>query len=275
MKTRNKDVSKFVSKHNLTSLISTSQNKKLNMNVVYSLKPEQFFLPKDIQLNFILRNMRENNQLNSLNFTDNSNLSSSTFLARRKIMSKIKEFTLKYRLTNSTYYMASFYLDILITKRVNLPIDKIGIGSLLLAMKYHDMDGRTPSIRKFVMFFSISQKELCMAEIICLQNLEYVLTYSHISNFIQIISIYGIIYSDDDFDNDKIIKNIYESPYILLDKVLDDGMDYLEFDPFNLALSIICIIRENLDINIWNKAFNKYYQINFSHIKKEYNFVKG
>lgn len=273
MKTRNKDPVRLTQNQLRGSIITTNRNVKFSANMVYSLKPEQYFLPKDIQLNSILSHMRRDAEENSLDLT-NFSITPSNLRRRSVIMEKLKNFHKKYNLSLSTYYMAIFYLDLLIIKQAKLSVEKMGIGAFMLSMKYHDMDGRTPLLNKFSAFFGINQKELCRVEMESIKKLEYILTYSHIINFIQVISLYGIIYSDDGFTQDIIRNHVYDLPYTVVDYFIEENMKYLEFNPFSMALATICITRESLGIDKWNKAFNKYYKVNFSDIQEEYDFIK-
>lgn len=273
MRSRNKDVTKFLSKKNEGPSSIISRHFKSPSTIVYSLKPEQFFLPKDIQLKEITQIMKKQIDRNEFHIDKDNRLSLSNIKRRRNIISKIKEFVTKYKLTNSTLYMATFYLDILILRKVNLSIEKAGIGSLILSMKYHDLDGKTPNFSKFTNFFGINSRDLCKIELECIKKLEYILTYSHISNFIQIICLYGIIYSDDGFSHEKLHRHVYDMPYKIMEYFIEDGINYLQYNPFYLALSCVCITREKLGIEKWNRAFDKYYLVTFNTIKEEYLFV--
>ena len=274
MRTRNRDITKYLQKHNGTSVIQTLQNTKIPTHTIYSLKPEQFFIPKDVHLISILTEMQRSINDNPVNLRNFFDLSVTNLCRRNNIVCMIRDFVQKYKLLNPTFFMAVYYFDLLILKGINLPIEKIGVGCLILSMKYNDIDGRLPPLRKFEVFFGISERELCKVEMYCLQKLDYLLSYSHIIHFIQIISIYGIIYTDDGFSNEKIIRSVYDLPYKIIETIIIKGNTYMKHNSFNLALASVCLARENIGVDKWNKAFDKYYMVSFDDILEEYTFIK-
>ena len=74
--------------------------------------------------------------------------------------------------------------------------------------------------------------------------------------------------------NTSDLKDVPKNIRKCVEYLIDDSMKYLDYNPFYLALASVCIIRENLGINKWNKAFNKYYKINLDDIEDEYNYSK-
>ena len=155
-------------------------SKSKNTYVIYSLKPEKYFLPKDLQLNSILKSMQKEANKNIINLNDYYSLSQDTFKRRLKIINMIKDFIEKYKLSSSTFFLSIYYMDILLINNFKLIIEKIAIGCLILAMKYIDIDGTMPSYRRLKCHFCLNNSELLDIEILCLKGLNYNLSYNHI-----------------------------------------------------------------------------------------------
>ena len=97
-------------------------------------------------------------------------------------------------------------MDQLLAKKINLNIDKLGFGCLLLGTKFIEIDGKLPPMQsylKYILNRRISLKEIIEIESICLKKLEYHLSFPQPINFLNIFLLNGIVFNTDENDTKK------------------------------------------------------------------------
>ena len=74
-------------------------------------------------------------------------------------------------------------MEQLLAKKINLNIDKLGFGCLLLGTKFIEIDGKLPSMQSYlkcILNRRISLKEIIEIENICLKKLDHHLFHNQL-----------------------------------------------------------------------------------------------
>lgn len=241
----------------------------------FTLKPLKFHFAKDIDLNSMYELMiKETN-----NFSNRIEINHLMKHNRRKIIIKIKEFIVQNRLSKTLIFNAIFYLDVLLSSNTMINIDKLGIGALILSIKFNELNNKNPYMREYRFiygnYFNFYDNELIQIEMICLKKLNYFLNHIQPIHFLQILLINGIVFSSD---NNKAVSNninlnIYNLPYQILEIAMEN-IDYNNYYPLHIACSCIAITREINHLDKWNEYLERISQIKFINFERPYAFVK-
>ena len=187
---------------------SNSINQK-NTQLTYSLKPKRYNIPKDVVPYKIFKNLISISKHNFPSMPKTVNLRLSELDNRSKIVYQIKNFVEKHNLNITSYFFSVYLMDQLLAKKINLTIDKLGFGSILLTTKFIEIDGKLPSIQSYIKYIlnrRITSKEIIEIENECLKKLNHNLTLPQPINFLNIFLLNGIVFNTDENDNKK--KNI-------------------------------------------------------------------
>ena len=197
---------------------------------------------------------------------------------RSNLINEIKKFINKYKLSQICYYSSIYLLDKLLAKKIKLKVYEIGIISLILSAKFYDSKRNVPSINKFQEILKPNQKislnRILEIEIICLDALNYKISYPETYTFINIILMYGIIFNIDS-NKRKLSSTIYHLPLQIYDEIIVANTDYLQFHPLLLAYSCIAISRDIFKLDKWIPILEKVFNISFNDFEEVYHFVYG
>lgn len=241
-------------------------------HVIMSLKPHGFAFPKDINIQSIYSILKHNINPSQQKKID---LTNPTLKTRLTTLSKIRLFLIKYKLKPDSFYLATFLLDTLLTKKLKLPIEKIGLGALIIAVKFTDIDGKTPMMSMFreVLDYSISLRELVHIEMECIKKLSYDLLTPHPFSFIQLFLVYGILFNSDK-ENGKNAGSMYTMPNQILDCVMLDSPLYYKYNPLYLACACVALTREMYGFCKWNDTLISFCGVALGYFKEEFDYVK-
>ena len=244
----------------------------------YSLKPQRLSTPKDISSVIIFQSLIK--EVNSTFYKTPKKIELTHILikSRFNIITKYKCFIEKYRLSPNTFFHAVYIMDTLIASKTNLPLDKICIGAMILAVKFIDIDGTTPTMHHFKDICEnnrLTIKELINIEIECIKKLDYILTFPTANSFIQILLVNGIVFNIDIKGNSNSISSlIYQLPYQILDSVMEESAYYYQFQSYFLACACIALSREIYGLNKWSYIFEKVFGLTFEMFENVYAYVK-
>lgn len=244
---------------------------------LFSLKPQRFSIPKDISTFSIFQKLVKEVNSNFPKLQKKIELTHILLKNRLNIIFKMRDFIIKYRLSSNCFFFAIYLMDSLIAKKIQFPIDKIGLGALVLSAKFTEIDGKVPSMIKFKDFLgnsNISLKDFIKIEIECLKKLNYVLTFPNPLNFIQLFLVNGIVFNTDIKGNNSVSSNIYSIPCQMLDYVMEENTNYFQFNPFHLACACVAQSREIYGIDRWNPILSDVFGVSFQMFEKVFYFVK-
>ena len=253
-----------------------ANNQKKSSNL-YSLKPQRLSIPKDVSTFSIFKTLLREVNSNFPTMQKKIELTHILLKNRLNIILKMKDFIIRYRLSSNSFFVAIYIMDSLIAKRIQLPIDKIGLGALVLSVKFTEIDGKMPPMNKFVDFMnnsSFTLNDLIKIEIECLKKLNYVITMPNPIHFIQLFLVNGILFNTDVKGTNTVSSNIYTMPSQLLDYVMEENTNYFQFHPLSLACACVAQSREAYGIEKWNKILQEVFDITFDVFEREFYYVK-
>ena len=263
-----------------TSIFQRNSSSSINQRqsqLTYSLKPKRYNIPKDVVPFDIFKNLLLVSKKYFPSIPKIVNLKPNEQDNRSKIVYQIKNFIEKYNLNITSYFYTVYLMDQLLAKKINLNIDKLGFGCLLLGTKFIEIDGKLPPMQsylKYILNRRISLKEIIEIESICLKKLEYHLSFPQPINFLNIFLLNGIVFNTDENDTKKksISCSIYMKPYDILSELISLNADYLKFHPLELACACIAFARESYKLSKWHYVFEKVFGIYESKFYDAYNF---
>ena len=266
-----------------TSIFQRNSSSSINQRqtqLTYSLKPKRYNIPKDVVPFDIFKNLLLVSKKYFPSIPKIVNLKPNEQDNRSKIVYQIKNFIEKYNLNITSYFYTVYLMDQLLAKKINLNIDKLGFGCLLLGTKFIEIDGKLPPMQsylKYILNRRISLKEIIEIESICLKKLEYHLSFPQPINFLNIFLLNGIVFNTDENDTKKksISCSIYMKPYDILSELISLNADYLKFHPLELACACIAFARESYKLSKWHYVFEKIFGIYESKFNDAYNFVRN
>ena len=247
----------------------------------YSLKPKRYInIPKDVVPYQIFLKLLNNSKKNFPSMPKIVKLKLSEQDNRSKIVYQIKNFVEQNNLNITTYFYSVYLMDQLLAKKVNLSIEKLGLGSILLGTKFLEIDGKLPSMDSYLKYTlnrRISSKEIIEIETICIKELKYNLILPQPVNFLNIFLLNGIVFNTDESDNKKknITSSIYMKPYDILSELISLNADYLKYNPLDLACACVAFSRECYKLSKWHFIFENNLGINEDKFSDAYNFVKN
>ena len=242
---------------------------------VYPIKPYQNIISNDI--NFLKIFLFEKTSTQNINKIFNIKYDNihDLNLNRRKILYKIKEFLYRYNIDYKIYYKIIMLYDLILIENENkklLSNDEIALGALVLSVKFNYIENKMFSIKKFLNLYDnkiYTLEHLIKIERICLYLAKYCLTYKSPMCFLEFFFINGIIFSTDFIKKDSANK-IYDKVEQILEKIMEESNNYLKYNFFYLACSIVAYVRENFELEKWPTYLQNTFGIDFINFKKEY-----
>ena len=237
-------------------------------------------VPKDINLNDIFNHML--NKTKEIYRYNNNNslfikLSQDLINKRKIIIESIKCFILQNKIRYKLFYNVIFLFDLLYIKnqqhKLLNEIEKIGLGSTILTLKFNYEEIRMITSKKYKNIFKnkyYSSKEIKEIEILCLQLINYNLNLPCPISFMEIMLLNRIISYQDDIKKDS-KKRIYNLIMNTMEKILCESNEYIKYNPLNLCCCIIYYTREILGIEKWPRILSNLFNTNFNSFEIIYN----
>jgi len=154
----------------------------------------------------------------------------------------------------------------------------VGLCSILVAAKYDENDPIFPYVRDLQTVYPrlfFMDEEINKCEIFVLQCLQYKLDHYTSSHFLQLMSLNGLVFSDDTLKSseklDKItIQRVYEKSQEILNFVLEEEV-YLHTPHIYLALSAVLLSRQIYKfVNKFPTTFEQLYNIKLKDFSSYY-----
>ena len=253
-------------------------------NLLKAFKPQKYNLPKDILPFDIYEKMYDYIKKDFPSIPKKIELKKSEIIIRKDLIIQMKNFINNYKLNPNSFYFSVYFMDKLLEKKINLNLEKIAIGSLLLSVKFNDIDGKIPrsSLFQKILISSekISSKELNDIEIECLKNLDYFLSEPQPLYFLNIFLLNGIIFNNDfnldscDEKRKMFFCNIYQKTIEIYEEIIMISPDYFQYNPIYLSCACIALARESCNLKPWNLIFENIFHIYFEDFINELNFIK-
>lgn len=202
-------------------------------------------------------------------------LSNKEKIKRSYILKLMKQFILSKKIKLRIIYLSIFFLDLLMKKNKNeLTLEQIGLGSLILVSKFFYEKYYNITNKMFRNFNNkkFSNEELNLIEIECLKLLNYKFNKIQPINFLELLSFYGIVFKNDNLKKEDINK-IYNFTLKLLEYFMAVDNEYIKYNPFKVACSIVAICRKKYNLEKWPENLEKTFKICFNDFEDTYNFL--
>ena len=251
------------------------------------IKPTENIIPKDLNLQKIFTNMLKSSQdlsnkyspsiIKKLysNITLNIDINSKS---RKTILGKMRDFFLYYNIDYKIYFKSILLYDIISiesqTKQLLSSIEEKALGSLILSIKFNYDENKMFSMKKFLQFSGekiYSLQEIITIERNALQTINYFLNFTTPMCFLEFFLLNGIIYNVDYVDKSDYAKIYFETENIL-GKIMEDSENYLKYNFFYLACSVVSFCREKFNLERWPKMLKKVFSVDFYFFQNEYKF---
>ena len=244
----------------------------------FSLKPISLIIPQDIDVKEILKNMLEKINKKGDNFYIYKKLNQLEEINRKNIIESMKKFLTENRIKCTILYSSIFLFDMIYSKKQNniLSLEEIALGALILSIKFNNEYNIIFKNKKGI-FFNMNEysfSKFAEIEILCLQILEYKLDYYHPIYFMEFLLINGIIFNTDLINNEESYK-VYSSALNILEYIMIENNKYLKYHPFYISCSIVCLCRENSNLEIWPFILSHVFNIQFSNFKEVFEFISS
>ena len=182
---------------------------------------ENHLYEAEMPLTVILEKMKKNTYYNFHNYS-NSSINKDYLNLRASIFKILQKLTMKMGFKSQTYFLSTYYLDIIFMKKkkININLYKIGLASLCISAKFCENDPNVPQLQYFIRIFNnimeykniISMSDLMYAEVLICKLLNYKLNYYTIYDFNSFFFCHGILKLEQikEIENDlnkKIIDN--------------------------------------------------------------------
>ena len=246
----------------------------------------------EFSANEILKNMCRNT-FNNFQTYDSSSINQNYLNLRNSIFNIIQKITMRFGFKSQTFFLTTYYLDIIFLKKkkININLYKLGLACLCLSSKFCENDPIVPQLQYFVKAYNgitgyknfISMNELMHSEVIVCKILKYKLNYFTIYDFIAFFFCHGIFKFEQIREIQKEIDNNNN------EKGSEFNKEEFELDTFfvkNILGKIYRTVRNYLDILIkidkicmkYNPLYIAIYLIEKSMtecLEKEYKKCKG
>ena len=266
-------------KRSLNLTRNNEQNQfSINLINTFSLKPISLIIPQDINVKEILKNMIEKVNIYKDKFFQFKKLTQSEKIKRKTIIESMKKFLIGNRIKCSVLYSSIFLFDILIIKNNDneLSYEELALGALILSVKFSNEYNLFNPNKKSILFNfnEYSFSESAEIEIICIKILEYKLDFYHPIHFMEFLLLNGIIFNTDQISNEESYK-VYSSALNILEYIMYINNNYLKYHPFYISCSIVCLCRENSNLEIWPFILSHVFNIEFSMFKEVFDFISA
>ena len=251
-----------------------TENKTLE---AYPIKPFQNMIPKDINLQKIFSIQKTSSQYinKKYSFILDNNINENN---RKKILFKIKEFIIRHHIDFKIFFKTIFLYDILLIENESqklLSVEEVALGALVLSVKFNYIENKMISMKKFLELYDdklYTLKHLFEIERRCLYMTKYYLNYITPMCFLEFFLINGIIFNTDSIKKDDYYK-IYHKIEEVLTLIMEKSNNYLKYNFFHLACSIVSHVRKVFDLEKWPLPLKKTFGIEYFNFEQEYNSI--
>ena len=265
---------------------SIYQIENSSSKIFSSIKPNNLFYKTEISILKIISNLRNQCDIEKNNFIINSNfkLTQNLISTRKKIVNKIKDYIKKLKYSNSCFFLSVYLLDyIILNERINLnhKLEQLGIGCLILSIKFIENINYISNLKHLQYLYegasSFSREQLRRFEVNCLFKLNYHIQKISFYEIVHYFLINGIVFNTDLnlCYNKKINLNIYFLIIQICNIIIENNINYIQFNQFELACAVISFARKISKYNIyWPEILMELYKIHFEEFEEQFNFVE-
>jgi len=245
----------------------------------YPIKPARNAIPKDLNLQNIFTMMLKSSEELSKYYS--FSIKNNDIGTRKLILKQVKDYFLLNNIDYKIYFKSILLFDILsienINKKILNSVEEIALGALILSIKFNYVENNMFSMKKFLQFFGeniFSLTDIFEIERNALKTINYYLNYTTPMCFLEFFMLNGIIYDTDYLSQNESYK-IYNEIINVLEKIMVDSDDYLKYNFFYLACSVVSYCRYILNLEAWPLSLKNVFTVDFRNFQSVYNIFFG
>ena len=245
----------------------------------YPIKPARNAIPKDLNLQNIFTMMLKSSEELSKYYS--FSIKNSNMGTRKIILKQIRDYFLLNNIDYKIYFKSILLFDILsienINKKMLNSVEEIALGALILSIKFNYVENNMFSMKKFLQFFgenAYSLTNIFEIERNALKAINYYLNYTTPMCFLEFFMLNGIIYDTDYLSQNESYK-IYNDIVNVLEKIMVDSDDYLKYNFFYLACSVVSYCRYILNLEVWPLSLKNVFTVDVRNFQTVYNKFFG
>ena len=245
----------------------------------YPIKPARNAIPKDLNLQNIFTMMLKSSEELSKYYS--FSIKNSNMGTRKIILKQIRDYFLLNNIDYKIYFKSILLFDILsienINKKMLNSVEEIALGALILSIKFNYVENNMFSMKKFLQFFgenAYSLTNIFEIERNALKAINYYLNYTTPMCFLEFFMLNGIIYDTDYLSQNESYK-IYNDIVNVLEKIMVDSDDYLKYNFFYLACSVVSYCRYILNLEVWPLSLKNVFTVDVRNFQTVYDKFFG
>ena len=266
----------------LTAMHKSNNSKKKQFNrqekqysKPYPIKPARNAIPKDLNLQNIFTMMLKSSEELSKYYS--FSVRNNDINTRKIFLKQIRDYFLFNNIEYKIFFKAILLFDILSIENINKKIlnsfEEIALGALILSIKFNYVENNMFSMKKFLQFYGenvYSLTDIFEIERNALKSINYYLNYTTPMCFLEFFMLNGIIYDTDYLSQNQSYK-IYIEIVNVLEKIMVDSDDYLKYNFFYLACSVVSYCRYILNLEAWPLSLKNVFTVDFINFQTVYN----
>ena len=260
------------------TILSKSFHQSGNKLESYPIKPSNNIIPKDINLQKIFLKMKKNSQDFSRLYSNLLINYNPKIIQREEILTEIKNYFLYNHIEYKIFFKTIFLYDILLIqneiKKLLTSFEEIALGALILSLKFNYLENKMFSLKSFAKFYeykNYSLHQILDIERKCLETIDYYLNYITPMCFLEFFLINGIIYNTDSLTPKDYYK-IYSEVETSLEKIMEKSNNYLKYNFFYIACSVIANCRVKFGLEQWPSSLIRVFGVDFNQFENEYKY---
>jgi len=249
--------------------------------IPYPIKPCNNIIPKDINLQKIFTVMLTSSYNLSINYSNLLNNINIENNERKKIFKKIREYFISNLIEYKIYFKTIVLFDIISIENQNKKllnsIEEIALGALMLSIKFNYDENKMFSMKKFLKLYgehTYTLNNIIDIERKALKTINYFLNYTTPMCFLEFFMLNGIIYNVDKLGENNYHK-IYKKTENVLEKIMEESNNYLKYNFFYLACSVVSYCRQCFHLDQWPFSLKKVFSIDYTYFQNEYKAYFG
>ena len=241
------------------------------------IKSSKSIIPKDLNLETIFATMLKSSYDLNLMYSNLTSTVNIDIVSRKKIFRRIREYFISNLIEYKIYFKTILLFDIISIENERIKLlnnfEEIALGALMLSIKFNYDENKMFSMKKFLKFYgeqNYTLNDIIEIERKTLKIVHYFLNYTTPMCFLEFFILNGIIYNVDNLSQNDYHK-IYTKTENVLEKVMEESNNYLKYNFFYLACSVVSYCRQIFHLEKWPFMLKRVFNIDFSNFQYIYN----
>ena len=241
------------------------------------IKSSKSIIPKDLNLESIFTTMLKSSYDLNIMYSNLTSTVNIDIFSRKRIFRRIREYFISNLIEYKIYFKTILLFDIISIENERIKLlnnfEEIALGALMLSIKFNYDENKMFSMKKFLKFYgeqNYTLNDIIEIERKTLKIVHYFLNYTTPMCFLEFFILNGIIYNVDNLSQNDYHK-IYAKTENVLEKIMEESNNYLKYNFFYLACSVVSYCRHIFHLEKWPFMLKRVFSIDFSNFQNIYN----